>query len=79
MITARLADLNAVLLAEPVEEHDSLLQHPIPGVSPFKLLQSQVLTGRLLAEPGAATQGTRETVGGADRHRISKRIARRAL
>ena len=78
MITARLADLNAVLLAEPVEEHDSLLQHPILGVA-VQILQSQVLTGRLLAEPGAATQGTRETVGGADRHRISKRIARRAL
>jgi hypothetical protein len=56
LIVARLADLNAVLLAEPVEEQDSLLQHPIPGVL-LRIPQSQVLTRRPLAEQRGCHSG----------------------
>src|SRR5207244_5051420 len=43
-VAARLANADAVVLAEPLEELDSLLQHAVPGVT-VRVLQALVLAG----------------------------------
>src|SRR5439155_15467393 len=48
-VAARLANADAVVLAEPLEELDSLLQHAVPGIS-VRVLQALVLAWSPLAE-----------------------------
>src|SRR2546427_2621920 len=48
-VAARLANADAVVLAEPLEELDSLLQHAVPGIT-LRVLQASVLASRPLAE-----------------------------
>src|SRR5438552_12925967 len=48
-VAARLANADAVVLAEPLEELDSLLQHAVPGIS-VRVLQALVLASRPFAK-----------------------------
>jgi len=44
-IASRLTDLDTIVLAESVEQHDALPEHAIPGVA-VRVVQALVLAGR---------------------------------
>src|SRR5437016_5360289 len=63
-VAARLANADAVVLAEPLEELDSLLQHAVPGIS-VRVLQALVLAWSPLAECDALSRSRSALENGA--------------
>src|SRR5439155_11730711 len=61
-VAARLANADAVVLAEPLEELNPLLQHAVPGIS-VRVLQALVLASRPFAKQDSC-RVLAEEVGG---------------
>jgi hypothetical protein len=67
-VAAGLANANAIVLTETGEEHDALLEHPVPAVTAGEL-QRLILAGRPFAEENLARvlptkQGTQSVLEG---------------